>query len=450
MAHGPKQVIEQQENLLTRSFLVAGYCAVLMVPLMAYGCGPEWARWDAAQAVIAYEQGDVEGAILQLKAAVKKSPRDPSLKLSLAEKLIESNQPFQAERVCDEILKRFPDSDSALVRKANSQQAQGNFKKALETFKKRAKPRSWLISDSYYKLNERAYYRALANLELDHARDDIDSAMSMVAKTPLGGLEHSVSVLSRSLVTAALIGRRVAMTDVAIDRLTPMIDRLRIATHAAKILLNQQIIEQSSEQFPPTAEVIKSNNDLRAMIRGLEKTSALLLTTRALCFQDLDMIDLSNQDRAEVRSMALDADSIVSELPTENECIGQLLVSYMLLDTRGYIVSLGSQYNEPEAKATEVGSKKYEISQSLNDALVDLNQAIFALDVFAKSLDSEVHNHMESQIDPKTMKLGVPKMKAVLFYHRMLLLEKMGNQMAADLDKETIGRLGYTPGWHLF
>jgi len=153
-----------QENLLTRAALVSGFCAVLLIPLLAYGCGPEWARWDAAQAVMAYEQGDVEGAIEQLTAAVEKSPRDPSLKLSLAEKLIESNQPFKAERVCDEILERFPDNDRALVRKVNSQQAQGNFKIALDTFNQRAKARSWLISDSYERLNQRAYFRSLSPL----------------------------------------------------------------------------------------------------------------------------------------------------------------------------------------------------------------------------------------------------------------------------------------------
>ena len=61
---------------------------MLLLPLMMYGCGPEWARWDAAQAVIAYDRGDMEQAIFQLTTAVERSPRDPSLKISLAKKLI--------------------------------------------------------------------------------------------------------------------------------------------------------------------------------------------------------------------------------------------------------------------------------------------------------------------------------------------------------------------------
>ena len=443
----------QQENLLTRTLLVTGFCAVLLIPLMAYGCGPEWARWDAAQAVMAYEQGDVEGAIQQLEAAVEKSPRDPTLKLSLAEKLIQSNQPFQAERICDEILKRFPDNDPALVRKANSQQAQGNFEKAFETFKQRAKARSWLIGDSYIKLNERAYFRALANVELESAKDDIDASIQMVSRSRLGGLDHSVAVLSRSLVASALIGRRIGMTEQAIKRLSPMIDRLRVAVHANTIELNKKVILQSTQEFPPTIEVSKSNNGIRGDIRIMEKTLALLLTTRALCYQDLDdSVDLSNQDRAEVRAMSLDADEILANLPEENECIQELLISYMLLDTRGFVLSLMSQQprHSDDEQDLKTESSRYEITQNFDDALVDLNQAIFAYQVFAKSLDSDVHNHMENFVQPHAMKLGVPKAKAVLLYHRMLLLEKMNNTSDADKDRETIRQMGFAPGWHLF
>lgn len=438
---------EHQDSLLTRVSLVSGFCAVLLIPLMAYGCGPEWARWDAAQAVMAYEQGDVKGAIDQLTAAVEKSPRDPSLRLSLAEKLIESNHPFQAERVCDEILKRFPDDDRALTLKANSQQAQGNFKKGLETFNQRANSRSWLMGDSYLKLNERAYYRALANVELENAKDDIEAACTKVRESRLGNLDHPVSVLSRSLVASAIIGRRIDMAQAATQRMTPMIDRLRIAIAENNADLNESIIEQASREFPPPVGVSKSNNNLRAAIRMIEKTLALLLTTRALCYQDLGEIDLSNQDRAEVRSLALDADEIIADLPPENVCISELLVSHMLLDTRGFISSLLPEGATSKSKFIQ---RQVEITQTPVDALMDLNQALFAYEVFARSLDSDVHNFMENLIDPKAAKLRVPRGKAVLLYHRMLLLEKMGNPEAADQDRAKIRRLGFAPGPHLF
>ena len=229
--------------------------------------------------------------------------------------------------------------------------------------------------------------------------------------------------------------------------MTPMIDRLRVAVAKTNTDLNKIIIEQSSRDFPPPVEVSKSNNDLRAAIRALEKTLATLLTTRALCYQDLGEIDLSNQDRAEVRSFALDADEIITDLPDENKCIRELLISYMLLDTRGFIISL---LPEGETRKSKYIQRQVEITQTPIDALMDLNQAIFAYEVFARSLSSDVHNHMESLIDPKTMKLSVPKDKAVLLYHRMLLLEKMGNQEAADQDRAKIRQLGFESGQQLF
>ena len=436
-----------QDNLPIRILLVSGFCAVLLIPLVAYGCGPEWARWDAAQAAIAYEQGDVHGAIYQLTAAVEKSPRDPSLRLSLAQKLIESSKPFQAERVCDEILKRFPDHDRALILKANSQQAQGNFEKGLETFNQLAKARSWVISDNYNKLNERAYYRALANVELKGAQDDIDDAINQINGSKLGNLDHSVSFLSRSLVTSSLIGRHIGMAKLLTHRMTPMIDRLRIAVDKINTNLNKSIIEQSSPQFPPSVDVSKSNNDVRIAVRTLEKTLALLLTTRALCYQDLEEIDLSNQDRAEVRSLALDADEIIAHLPSENECIDQLLTGCQLLDTRGFITCL---LPEGEVKKPKFIQRQVEFTQTLKDALVDLDQAIFAYEVYTRSLSSNVHNHIENPIDLKMAKRRVPRDKAVFLYHRMLLLEKMRNQEAADQDRARIHQLGFEPGPHLF
>lgn len=441
-----------REPVLTRVLLVSGFCAVLFIPLLAYGCGPEWARWDAAQAVMAHERGDVDGAIEQLSAAVEKSPRDPSLKLSLAEKLIESSQPFRAERVCDEILKRFPDHDAALICKANSQQAQGNFVKALATFKQRAKARSWLISDSYLKLNERAYFRALANEELGDAKKDIDAAIEKLSQQRLGGLDHTVSILARSLVASALVGRQIGMADVAVNRLTPRIDWVRFATHEKKLELNAAIVHQASLKFPPTQEDTLNCNAMRSNVWVSEKTLGLLLATRALCYQDLSgddpaMIEFSNQDRAEVRSLGLDADQIVAKLPGNTECVFELLTSHSLLDTRGFIVSRLSN-NQPDAAMIDLID--FENRKVLDDALADFNQAIFAYSVLAHSLGTQVHNHIENTLDPAMMKLRIPRSKAVLLYHRMLLLEMMGLTGAAEKDRDSIIELGFVPDWQLF
>lgn len=445
---------KSQEPLLTRVLLVAGYCAVLVIPLMAYGCGPEWARWDAAQAMMAHEQGNVEGAIDQLTAAVEKSPRDPSLKLSLAEKLIESNQPFRAERMCDEILKRFPDHDAALIRKVNSQQAQGNFGKALDTFKQRAKARSWLISDSYLKLNERAYYRALANQELENAKDDIDAAISKIARSSLGTLDHSVTIIERSLVASALIGRQIGLADQAVNLLTPRINFVRAAAHEQAIMLNAAVIEQSSIDVSPTEEDTRVYNALRSTLRLLEKTLALMLTTRALCYQDLARTgslsnELSYQDRAEVKSLGLDSDAIATKLPGDNECIYELMNAHSLLDTRGFVV-MRLQQQKIGLKEAELMESQAGDQQRFKTALADFNQSIFAYRVLAESLGTKVHNHIENTLDPTMMKLRIPRNKAVLFYHRMLLLELMGESAAAEKDRLRVRQLGFEPGWHLF
>ena len=438
---------QQQESLLTRTLVVAGFCAAAMIPLLAYGCGPEWARWDAAQAVMAYEQGNVHGAIYQLTEAVEKSPRDPSLKLSLAEKLIESNQPFQAERVCDEILKRFPDNDLALHQKAECQQAQGNFEKALETFKQHAKFRSWLMNDSSSLLNTRAYFRALANTELDNASDDIHAAVAMVNNRRMGQLGHSVSIGPRSLVASVIIARKIGMPKEAIDRLSPAIGRFRIYANEWANKTNEAIMQQSTLQFPPTTDDTQETRNLRGIAERFEKTLALLLTTRALCYQDIQKTDLSDQDRAEVRDLRLDADKIISKLPEDIECLRELHSTQALLDTRGFIISL---LPDNQVKKATAANGMVRVSHSYVEGLRDLDQAVFAFEVFTKSLGTEVHNHVDNELDLKTLKHRAPRDKAVLLYHRMLLLEKMGEKAAAKRDETAIRKLGFEPGWHLF
>ena len=328
------------DNPLTRRLVIAGFSSLLLLPLVMYGCGPEWARWDAAQAVIAYDRGDMDQAIFQLTTAVQRSPRDPSLKISLAKKLIESGRGDEAEVLCDEILARFPDNDPALITKANSQQAQGNFRLALDTFNLRARQRNWTISRRPDKLNERAYFRALAGVQLDDAKQDIDVACAIVSQSSFGSLPWTLRLFQRSLAASGIVAMEIGMTQQAVPHLSDAIDILRRVLHESNIELNREIIELTVGEYPPNHEKANSQNEFRDLIRNSEQTLATLLTVRALAYQQLGSDDLCDQDRAEVRDLALDCDEIAAAFPENSECIGTIQVSSAFLDTRGYIIGL--------------------------------------------------------------------------------------------------------------
>lgn len=437
------------DNPLTRRLVIAGFSSLLLLPLVMYGCGPEWARWDAAQAVIAYDRGDMDQAIFQLTTAVQRSPRDPSLKISLAKKLIESGRGDEAEVLCDEILARFPDNDPALITKANSQQAQGNFRLALDTFNLRARQRNWTISRRPDKLNERAYFRALAGVQLDDAKQDIDVACAIVSQSSFGSLPWTLGLFQRSLAASGIVAMEIGMTQQAVPHLSDAIDILRRVLHESNIELNREIIELTVGEYPPNHEKANSQNEFRDLIRNSEQTLATLLTVRALAYQQLGSDDLCDQDRAEVRDLALDCDEIAAAFPENSECIGTIQVSSAFLDTRGYIIGL-----MPIGGSTgtiEVNGRTMGISASFEDALRDLDQSVFAFEVFEKSLTSNIHNHAEGYVqDPVAALQSIGKQKAVLLYHRLVVRERSGDQHGAKQDLEAIKALGCQPGPHLF
>lgn len=422
---------------------------MLLLPLMFYGCGPEWARWDAAQAVIAYDRGDMDQAIFQLTTAVERSPRDPGLKISLARKLIESGRGAEAEALCDEILARYPDNDPALITKVNSQQAQGNFREALDTFNLRARQRNWTIGGDAQKLNERAYFRALAGVQLVDAKQDIDAATAIASRFSFGNLPWRLGLYQRSLAASGIVATKIGMARPAIEHLSDSIDSLRRMLHSSKSELNKAIVNLTAEQFPPSQDQADSQIEFRSAIRISEQTLATLLTVRALAYQKIGENDLRDQDRAEVREMSLDCDEIAAALPDDSECIGTIQISAAFLDTRGFII--GQMPAGSSLESIEFDGKQIAISNDFGDALRDLDQSVFAFEVFEKSLASEIHNHAEGFVqDPVAEQKSIGKQKAVLLYHRLVVREKSGDHQAAEQDAAAIRALDCEPGPHLF
>jgi tetratricopeptide (TPR) repeat protein len=241
----------------------------------------------------------------------------------------------------------------------------------------------------------------------------------------------------------------IGMTPQAIPHLSNAIGRLRRLLHESNTELNREIMALAAGEYPPTQEKAKSQNEFRDLIRTSEQTLATLLTVRALAYQQLGSNDLCDQDRAEVRSMSLDADKIAASLPEDTECIATIQISSAFLDTRGFIIGLGPPGND---KGTiELSDSTISVSNNLEDALRDLNQSVFAFEVFEKSLESDIHNHAEGSVpDPVSVKKTIGKQKAVLLYHRLVVREKAGDGQGAKRDAEEINALDCQPGPHLF
>ena len=269
---------------VTRFLIVAGVASIAMIPMLLYGCGPEWARWDSAQANFHFRRGETDEALYQLRDAIGKSPRDPVLKLNLAQRLIEMDEPEEALDLANEVLDIYPENGSAIAIKCLSQQSQGDFVGALETqLEHDQKLDASQRGVSSY--NHIAYFRGLAGKDLHLAKRDIESAVltasSYMNWTGSGGLSLPV----KATVLASLVARCCDREQLALETLTNQIDRLQTQIIDAQHKLTEKVYREAKDSFP-----IRQNVDilfLRKQLRLHETHAAMLLTCRALIYQDL-------------------------------------------------------------------------------------------------------------------------------------------------------------------
>ena len=169
-----------RETTITRLLIVSAVASIALVPMIFYGCGPEWARWDATQANSYFLQGETSDALYQLRDAIQKSPRDPVLRLTLAERLIDIKKPEEALELTNEVLEVYPDNANAYRIKSLSQQHQGDFQGALRTQLEYDELHA--TRRSFSNLNQIAYLRALANEDLHLAKRDIETVVATASQ----------------------------------------------------------------------------------------------------------------------------------------------------------------------------------------------------------------------------------------------------------------------------
>jgi len=246
------------------------------VPLTIYGCAPEWARWDAAQANRFFRMGEAEEGIYQLRDAIRKSPRDLVIRLSLAKELIKLKRPEEALELANEVLVLHSTNKPALMIKTECQQMLGDFEGGLQT---------WLEYDQLLhafnrnanSLNASAYHRALAGKELHLAHKDIDLANAWVnSQLDLLG-EGEIRLHVKALVCATLVARCCDSRDSVrpeLDRQIELIEDRRFSVE--QTLLNEVQIATALDE----ESAIKRILNLGSLAERIEKEKTMLMYYR--------------------------------------------------------------------------------------------------------------------------------------------------------------------------
>lgn len=416
------------------------FCALMVVSVLSSGCQSEFAKWEFARGLEAEESGDLSSAIAHMQTAVAKLPENAGMKLELATVLAEQGD-RESLTLCDQVLAKYPSRKSALLSKANCQQHLGEFEEALATYK--------LVLSDHVKLNEAelnnlAYFRALANRELELAATDIEKAIDQVeSKRWPSGLYLPLRI--KSAMAMGLICRQLDQQQEVIGLLNEQIGSLETDYANFQAVVSLTIFAQIQTEFPLSkttekeTELIRNNRDL------IRACLASLLVVRALVHQDLEQFESANADRLRIRDLDYDADQLAEKLPNKFACLDLLSDATTYLDTRGYILGL-LPWDDIAWEDLNLDTDSPVRISSYREAMSDLDMAVSAAKTIRIAIDGSFYNVPEFSVaDVKRIYRQMTRIEAVLRYHRSQIAERAGKTDRSERDRQEIRLLGFDP-----
>ena len=436
---------------------------------MLVGC-TESAKWDFARAMNLADDGQLVEAIELMEKALEQSPNDCGIKLQLATLLAENGQGELGIGHCDECLESQPNHEKARQVRSACLQYLGRFDDSLAEYKECL---SGTVSRSPFQKNNLAYFRALANKELDKAARDIQLAINSI-EGESWGCRYLVPLQVRTAVSAGLISRHVGTQEEVLCPLSFKIEQYRKRLDKQSKLIRHQVALEMQIEFPFDARTEKELLFARGNNEVQKNCLGLLCATRALVLEDLGRQCEADKDRKCVEELGFEFDALALELPSDESCLQELRNSFFL-DTRGFVSGLREWKGEklavelfvssgnvpgddsiPEAalKSSNSNSPKANLNipaSSYEEALEDLDYAVLAATYSQLALDSPLYNRPDiSARQIVISKRSAMRMTAVLLYHRMNVHLRGGNQQAAADDQRRIQELGFPPDSSLF
>ena len=446
------------------------------------GCQSELAKWEFAEAQLQAEFGDRVAAIPWMKRAVEQTSDDPYLTLQLAGELAELGDP-ESVQICDRVWAKLGANHSVDFRKyvqqskIQCQQKSGDFVGALVSYKEFLTDH---VSRDDNELNTLAYCRALAKQELRLAEANIERALEAFRNVPGWENAQLLSAQAKTSVAIALLAReldhqaklptqKAASPPIATTkRLTQAINFLEFQIEEYEILIQQL------SAFP-----VDEERD-----RSFKHALAMLLTVRALIYQDQGDSVACNQYRYRVKQLelGLDADQIVVALPAVDNCLALLQISSMYLDTLGFIQSQmpwkdptgvwnpsnpmyesrielnpkvaadATATAEPAVQRSQVSQRKnYGFYSTYDESLRNMDLALEAVKIRRMALCGQPFNRADYPIpEVRRLQVEAKKNEATLRYHRLLIYQRQGETKLAEQEEQAILKLGFVPSDRLF
>ncbi len=406
------------------------FVALVAIPILYYGWNSEMARWTAARAEILYRNGEVPSAISMLKKAVERAPHNVDLQLLLAGKLMSHQQADQALAIIDDAIARSADPQPALRSKAECLVYLDRSSEALATLKSLSDYVTSLDFDEPERLNELAYFRALAGEELESAKDNIDKAIQSLQIRTWWLDGFPMPLLDQTILAATMIARRVDQPMIVLKMLNERIDVN--ADLIAK--LDQEsssfVYRCMSEGFPIKPQYEQDVKTIQQTKYSARQVLSLLLSVRALVWQDLGRQEDALVDRRRIVTLGFDATNLVDQIPDDWTLLYVMYVGAMYLDTRAVV-----------SHARQPGSA---------EALRDVDAAVLAMRLLELTDRSALQNSIRDNRGNQFDAMQLRRQEATLRMHRAKVLLRRGQIEQAEQDFQRIEELGFDRRQMLF
>lgn len=414
---------------------------LLLLAVLLCGCGSESAKWDFAQAKNLYEQGDLKGAIESLESAHQKAPQDNGIKLELAERYAESGQCELGLGLCNEYLKEHPNDMAGYEIRAGCWRYLGKFDEALADYKRSLSDH---VGRGPRELNALAYFRGLADKEINKATLDIQSAIEHIELRNRGSGAR-ISMRVRALIAAGLVSRHIGRHSEVIEKL----DRMILVYTGKTSLTSETLKTRVTSSLRNKDELTKSEEEnlkkIRLSLQRQKESLTAMLAIRALVYEDLGEHEKADQDRLAIHELDFDFEQVTNRFPPDLNSIFELNRAAMFLDTRGFV--LGRQkWTTDQQLAAMVGAPAEDqlLFSNYREALSDLDLAVMAVDFEQLAWDSSLVNSTNIPVEQiEFYKKLNKKNRAILRHHRKEIHVRGGNLAAADADQKTIDELGF-------
>lgn len=424
-----------------QNIVLAIFCLLVAGPIATYGCRGERAKWTAASAMNLYERGDRDAALKQLEAAVVDSNYDPNLGARLANLLAENGNAKHGLEICDKVLEMHRDPNltiNTVLSQSTCEQYLDRPEQALETLKSVYDLVGPSAQIDDHRLNNLAYYRALANVELQQAQVEIRQAIANLNNQATWPTGFDLTLSARTLMAIGLISRQLDHQRDALKLLDGEIANLTELESSEDHSLSETIYQAIQDTFPVK---LKSEEEQitvteRLPLNRSRDCLAFLLVTRALIQQDLGNDRQCDLDRARIVKLGYQPDDLLEQLPSLLQCLAAFDQAATYLDTHGFVLLQEGAY---------VSARE------------NLDLAIAAAEFNLLALDSPLHNSNEEvPFDLEQRKREYGRIAAVLHYHRYQLFKRAGLADGQDDgfevpdDAERIRELGFDPSSRLF